>query len=246
MASRPALALDYARLRDAALFQGLPDSALEAICRLAGRREIRAGEFFFFQGDPAERIFILLSGRVKLIQSSPDGQQVLLRIAGPYMLFGGVALAQGETYPASAQAGEAGQALSWRKLDLMPLIDQYPRLAVNAMQLMAGHVQEFQERYRQLATERVERRLARSLLRLAAQLGRKVPEGVLIDMPLSRQDLAEMNGTTLYTVSRILSQWEAQGLVITGREKVVIHYPHGLVRIAEDLPEEPTGGRRSS
>jgi CRP-like cAMP-binding protein len=92
-----------------------------------------------------------------------------------------------------------------------------------------------QERLRELATERVEQRVARTLLRLARQVGRKVEGGVLIDMPLSRQDLAEMTGTTLYTVSRILSQWEQQHLVETGRERILIRQPHGLVAIAEDL-----------
>jgi CRP/FNR family transcriptional regulator, nitrogen oxide reductase regulator len=78
--------------------------------------------------------------------------------------------------------------------------------------------------------------IARTLLRLARQTGRKVKEGVLLDLPISRQDLAEMTGTTLYTVSRTLSQWETQGLIRSGREKIVILFPHGLVSIAEDLP----------
>ena len=84
-------------------------------------------------------------------------------------------------------------------------------MALNAIQMMSDHVQEFQERFRQLATERVERRLARTILRLASQSGRKTDEGVLIDFPLSRQDLAEMCGTTLYTVSRTLSEWAGKG-----------------------------------
>jgi CRP-like cAMP-binding protein len=117
----------------------------------------------------------------------------------------------------------------------MDFIVTEPKLALNAVRMMADHVLEFQERFSQLATERVERRLARSILRLASQAGRKIEDGVLIDLPLSRQDLAEMNGTTLYTVSRIMSQWEEQGLVRLGRERVVIRFPHGLVRIAEDL-----------
>jgi CRP-like cAMP-binding protein len=74
------------------------------------------------------------------------------------------------------------------------------------------------------------------LLRLARQAGRKVENGVLLDLPLSRQDLGEMTGTTLYTVSRIMSNWEQNGLIETGRERVVICNPHGLVTIAEDLP----------
>ena len=104
------------------------------------------------------------------------------------------------------------------------------------MDLMTGYIQEMQERYHELATERVQQRIARVLLRLAAQSGRKMESGVLIDLSFSRQDLAEMTGTTLFSVSRILNQWETQGLVKVGREKVVVVFPHGLVRIAEDLP----------
>jgi len=92
------------------------------------------------------------------------------------------------------------------------------------------------DRYQELMTERVEQRVARALLRLARQVGQKADKGVLIGLPLSREDLAEMTGTTLYTVSRILSRWEDQDLVETGRERVLIRQPHGLVAIAEDLP----------
>jgi CRP-like cAMP-binding protein len=97
-------------------------------------------------------------------------------------------------------------------------------------------VRDFQDRVRELSTERVERRIARALIRLVRQAGKKVQEGVLIDLPLSRQDLAEMSGTTLFTVSRTLSQWESKGLIQSGRERVVVRNPHGLVSIAEDLP----------
>ena len=85
----------------------------------------------------------------------------------------------------------------------------------------------------------MERRVARAVLRLVRQAGKRIPEGVLIDIPLSRQDLAEMTGTTLYTVSRILSDWEQKGLVSTGRERVVLCKSHELVIIAEDFLETP-------
>lgn len=94
-----------------------------------------------------------------------------------------------------------------------------------------------QDRYRELATERVERRVARALLRLVAQIGRPEEDGVTVAAPLARQDLAEMTGTTLFTVSRILSAWEGQGIVSTGRERVTLRDSALLARIAEDLPE---------
>jgi len=217
------------------LFQGLSESSLETIRQAASLRRIPAGGFFFFQGDEAEWIFVLVEGRLKISQSTIDGQQVLLRLVTPCALFGGIAFSQQETYPANALADEDSLALCWSKARLMEFVASEPQLALNAIRMMADHVLEFQERFSQLATQRVERRLARSILRLASQAGRKIEDGVLIDLPLSRQDLAEMNGTTLYTVSRIMSQWEQLGLVLLGRERVVIRYPHGLVRIAEDL-----------
>ncbi len=189
------------------------------------------------QEDPAERIYVVRSGRLKLSQLSEDGQQVLLRYATPGMMVAAIGLVEGGSYPVSAQADEDSQVLSWSQAAMFELIHRYPELAFKAMKILSIHVLEFQDRYRELATERVERRLARTIIRLAGQLGKKTAEGVLLDLPLSRQDLAEMAGTTLFTVSRILSRWESQGLIEAGRERVVVRFPHGLVSIAEDLPQ---------
>jgi CRP/FNR family transcriptional regulator, nitrogen oxide reductase regulator len=104
------------------------------------------------------------------------------------------------------------------------------------LQTLADRVSEFQDRIRELTTERVERRIARALLRLAQQTGRKVEDGVLVDLLITRQDIAEMTGTTIFTVSRTMSQWETQGIIKSGREKIIIRRPHQLVVIAEDLP----------
>lgn len=223
------------KLAEIILFKGLAAGEIEQVIQAAHTRTLAEGESFFFQGDPADKIYVLISGRVKIAQVTTDGQQVLLRMASAWTLMGAVALSPTDIYPATAQASEVSTALYWHKKDMMLLVRQMPQLALNAIQFMAQHLQEFQDRYRELATQRVERRLARTILRLASQTGRKVEEGVLIDMPLTRQDLAEMSGTTLYTVSRTLSQWEADGLIISGREKVIIRFPHGLVAIAEDL-----------
>jgi CRP-like cAMP-binding protein len=139
------------------------------------------------------------------------------------------------TYPLSAEVVSDCTALRWDYEATVHLMELFPGLALNGLRLVAGRFQELQSRYQELATERVERRVARTLLRLARQTGRRTEEGVLIDLPLSRQDLGEMTGTTLYTVSRILSNWEQQALIQTGRERVIICNPHGLVVIAEDL-----------
>lgn len=218
------------------LFQGLSEIDLETVLKESREISFEQDSFLFYQDDPAERVFVLKSGRIKLYQLSDDGQQVLMRVMTPGMMFAAISIVEGATYPVSAEAAEAGQAIYWSQETILSLIERYPRLAMNAIRVLAGHVREFQNRYRELATERVERRLARTVLRLASQTGQKTDEGVLLDLPLTRQDLAEMSGTTLYTVSRILSQWDSQGLVLAGRERLVIRFPHGLVSIAEDLP----------
>lgn len=222
-------------LAEAPLFQGLSPTELQAALRSARRRHARREAFFFQQGDPASALYVLTAGRVRLTQVTPEGDQVILHLVHPGEMFGGIAVLGDATYPVSAQALEDCQALAWDGEGMVRLMERTPRLALNALRLLAGRVQELQDRVRELATERVERRVARTLLRLARQAGRKVENGVLIDLPLSRQDLAEMTGTTLFTVSRVLSRWEQQGLVEAGRERVLIRFPHGLVRIAEDL-----------
>lgn len=221
------------------LFLGLPARELEVILAEARELSFDEGSYVFYQDDPAERIFVLHSGRVKLYQVSDDGQQVLLRMLTPGMMFAAISLVEGAVYPVSAEAAEPARVIYWSQQTMLRLIRQFPVLALNAVKILAGHVRDFQNRYRELATERVERRLARTVLRLANQTGRRIEEGVLIDIPLTRQDLAEMTGTTLFTVSRILSQWESRGLVLGSRERLVVCFPHGLVSIAEDLPARP-------
>lgn len=221
------------------LFQSLTAHELKLILAEARELTFEGSSYLFYQDDPAERVFVLKSGRVKLYQLSDDGQQVLMRVMTPGMMFAAIGLVEGAVYPVSAEAAEPSQVLYWSQEALLSLSRRFPKLALNALQVLAGHVREFQNRYRELATERVERRLARTVLRLANQAGRKVEEGVLLDLPLTRQDLAEMSGTTLFTVSRILSKWENQGFVLGGREKLIIRFPHGLVSIAEDLQGRP-------
>ena len=232
--------IDVSILNKIELFHNLPNADLETI--LAGAREssLKAGSFLFYQDDPADRLFVLKQGRIKLYQLSDNGQQVMMRVMTPGMMIAVISLVEGAVYPVSAEAAEVSQVIYWPQALMLAYTEQFPNLALNAMKVMAGHVREFQNRYRELATERVERRLARTVLRLASQVGRKTAEGVLLDLPITRQDLAEMSGTTLFTVSRILSGWEGKGLIHAGRERLVILFPHGLVSIAEDL-QNPSG-----
>jgi CRP/FNR family transcriptional regulator, nitrogen oxide reductase regulator len=226
-----------ARLTGTSLFKGLPPAALEDVISLGSKRSVDQGAFLFYQGDPAGLICVLLEGKLRLTQVTPEGQQVILRYIQPYEEFAVIAVLSSVEYPASAEAVEKSTALTWNEQVMQQLMQRYPHIAMNAIQVLSDRVREFQDRLREMSTERVERRIARTLLRLARQAGREVDEGILIDLPLSRQDLAEMAGTTLFTVSRTLSSWESQGYIHSGRERVTIRMPHSLVVIAEDLPD---------
>lgn len=225
-------------LGDVDLFHKLNEADTKWVVQACQRVEVENGAYIYYQGDPANRLHVLLSGRVRLSQLTIEGQQIILRHVSPGEAFAVLAVLSEVSYPTSAQAVEDSQIAYWEKETMQQLMLQYPRIALNALQILATQTREFQDRIRELTTERVEQRIARALLRLARQTSRKVPDGILIDVTLSRQELAEMTGTTIYTVSRILSQWEGRNLIKTGREKVTIVNPHRMVMIAEDLPPQ--------
>ena len=222
-------------LRRVNVFKDATDEDLKLFVQKSILRSIEEGEFFFFQGDPATYFYVLVSGRAKLLQTNPAGQQVNLRTINEWQMFGALgAVRENAVYPATAQALEPSTALAIDSSFLKEMMQTRPHLNLNLMQLMTGYIMEMQERYRELATERVERRIALTLLRLATQIGNRInSEEVGIELPLSRQDMAEASGTTIFTVSRVLADWERRGLVETGRERVVIRNPHGLVQISE-------------
>lgn len=228
-----------ADLRRVSVFREATDEDLQLFLSKAILRTIEEGEFFFLQGDPATYFYLLVSGRAKLLQSNAAGQQVNLRTINEWQMFGALGAVRADAlYPATAQALEHSTALAIESSFLHDAMQTRPYLNFGLMQLMTGYIQEMQERYRELATERVERRIALTVLRLAAQIGKRASgDETMVELPLSRQDVAEASGTTIFTVSRMLADWERRGLVETGRERVLIRNPHGLVQIAEGLDQ---------
>lgn len=225
-------------IRQSSLFKDISPDVFEQVIAVSVLRSIEEDGFFFLQGDPATHAYVLVEGRVKMIQITPNGQQIMMRIMTPGQTYGGIALLNPRAgYPATAQAVEDSTALAWDTTHLRELVAKDPSISLNVMGLMHGYITELQERQKALVTDRVEQRIARILLKLAAQSGRKIKQGVLIDLSITRQDIAEMSGTTLFTVSRTLNEWERSGLLEIGRERVVICDPHRLVSIADELVE---------
>lgn len=204
-------------VKNATLFEDLTPDELAAVIAAGHLVSVPHNAYFFLEGEKARFVHILTAGKAKLTQVTLDGQQVIFGYIIPGREFAVIAALESTIYPVSAQAVGDSQALVWDREGINELMFQYPRIAVNALKILSGRIAGFQNRIRELATQRVERRIARSLLRLANQTGKLTAEGVLIDLPLSRQDLAEMNGTTLYTVSRTLTKWEKRGIVRSKR-----------------------------
>ncbi len=226
-------------LKQVVVFEHCTDDDLHLILKNSITRSLEEGSFFFMQGDEAEYLYILTSGQVKLMQSNPNGQQVNLRTIYPWQMFGalGVTRGPGATYPATAETLENSTALAIQSAFLNSMMETRSYLSFDLMNLMTSYIQEMQVRYRELATEKVEQRVANALIRLAGQAGIKSEKEAGIELSFSRQDVAEMTGTTVYTVSRLLSEWERRGSIKTGRERITILKPHDLVRIAEGLEE---------
>lgn len=228
--------VDIEAIQQTPLFRELRTEDLAVIVQAAALRSLKKGTVVYRQGQPATFLFVIARGRVKMCQVTADGQENATSFLGAGQMFGGPAMLGDAHYSLTAVSFEASVLLSWSSEAISRLLDRYPRLARNAMSTMAARISELQDRCQELSTERVEQRVARALLRLAQQTGRKEDAGILLRIQLSRQDLAQMTGTTLFSVSRILSKWTKEGLVETGRQRVLLRRPHTLVCIAEDLP----------
>ena len=236
MAKDRDVAVDIAQVRNLPLFRQMEPAALTRLMARATTRRVAQGDTVFEQGAEARSFYLLLHGRLKVRQVTADGQQVMVRVVHPGDLFGFARALSRPDYPGTAQAAVESLVVGWPMADWDAVVETNPRLAINAMQTIGQRLDEAHTRLREMSTQEVERRVAHAVLRLAEQAGRAEAGGTRIDFPITRQDIAEMTGTTLHSVSRLLSSWEGQGLVEGGRQKLTVIDAAGLARIAD--PEE--------
>jgi CRP-like cAMP-binding protein len=226
-------AIDRSVVAKIAMFAGLTSGDLDDILREARAVRFAKGAAVFEQGADADSFFLLLHGHLRVEQTSPQGHQIVVRYVSAGEVFGVAQALALKHYPATAIAAVESVVLCWPAATWPRLIAKYPALAASTLQTVGRRLQDTQARVMEMSGEQVEQRVAHALLRLAKQAGRKTDGGVEIDFPISRQDIAEMTGTTLHTVSRILSTWEGRGLVAGGRQRIVLRDPHALFGLAE-------------
>lgn len=232
------LQLSRAAVQKFDLFRSLSDDDLDAVLRDATSTLLKENEAVFRQGDAADRFFVLLQGRLKVSQTTPDGEQVIVRYVNPGDVFG-IARAVGRShFPASTVAVQESLILTWPSTAWDSLVATSPQFASRAIQTVGQRLQDAHSRIRELSTEEVEQRVARALVRLVKQSGEQTDEGMQINFPITRQDIAEMTGSTLHTVSRLLSAWAGQGIIRSGRRRITVSAPERLLEIAESGPPE--------
>lgn len=222
-------------IQAAPLFKGLSPGELAEVAAAARGRRLQRREALHREGEAAREVSLLCAGRAKITQTTASGKAVIFRLAGPGEVIGGLGLVPGALHPSTPEALEPCEVLLWDARAFEGLADRLPVLRRNAVRILAERLRVQEERYLELATERVAPRLARTLLHLLGQIGRPHRGSVLIG--LSREDLAQMTGTTLFTVSRLLSQWEMAGFLEAAREAVIVGDPRGLVGITEGTDE---------
>lgn len=210
------------------LFSGLTEPDQRDLVAAAHTRQLKPRDVLGQQGELAEVFALVQLGHLKLAQVNQEGVESLVRFVGPGDCYGAIALVAGSRYPVSATAVEPSRVLAWSRPVIVRFAERLPRLKSNILEEITRRMTGVLSVVQDLATERVPQRLARALLRLAEHGGTRTPSGIHISHPITRQELADLTGTTLFTVSRLMSQWESDGLLRTGRGDVTIADPEGL------------------
>jgi CRP/FNR family transcriptional regulator, nitrogen oxide reductase regulator len=202
------------------LFSGILAEDYARIAAAARVKEFVRGEMLYIGGDSVSQVLLLTSGFAKISQFGLSGMEVILRLSVPGDVLGAMGLFTTGLHFTTAQAFRMCRALVWDAPTFRALVTRYPVLHQNMVKILSEDLLELQERFREVATERVAPRVARQLVRLLKRIGRSVNGAV--EVSLTREELAQMTGTTLFTVSRLLSAWEERGMVKPRREGVTI------------------------
>jgi len=189
------------------------------------------GEMVCMEGDPAREVYLLTSGVVKVMKCVADGQTVIFGLGLPGDVIGPSNHSTECGYSTTIEALRPTQALAWRLHDFKSIVERCPAMSQNILRIQHGNLLEIEERFCEMATKTVSQRLARQLVRLHGKLGRST-DG-LTEISLSREELAQMTGTTLFSTSRLLAEWETRGFVRSRREAVTICDPESLNALSE-------------
>ena len=211
------------------IFSKLSQGELAELANLARERSFTTGEFIFWEGDAPDLFYIVAEGQVKALKHSSSGKEFIIAFFVPGEIFGEVAVFENKPYPASAQAVTEARVLGIRREDFLSFLAGHPQVALRIINILGGRLREAQSRLRDFAGERVEQRLARTLLMLSLKLGPT--------LPFTRQEIADMAGTTTETAIRFMSRLKDGGIIRSVRGKTVILDETKLRLLSEGPPQ---------
>ena len=215
------------------IFDGLTDVERERWLAQSTSISMKRGDTLARQGEPARHFYLVESGFLKVLQLTAEGSELIVRfISAGEPMFGGVVALGIPAYPVTAVATQPSIVRAWTRETAAELLGQCPQVGVNMMREMATHMTDALTRVRELTTARVDQRLAHTLQRLVRQCGQATGGGVLITQPLTRQELADLTGTTLYTVSRTLAKWASLGIIESRKRLLFVRAPKRLDEVA--------------
>ena len=215
-------------LKQSFIFSSLNEDELAELAGLAVERSLTPGEFIFWDGDAPECFYIVAEGKVKVLKHSSLGKEFIIAFFGPGEMFGEVAVFENKPYPASAQAVVETRIVGIKREDFLSFLANRPQVALRIINVLGGRLRDAQGRLRDLAGERVEQRLASVLLMLSAKLGST--------LPFTRQEIAEMVGTTTETAIRVMSHLKDRGIIRSVRGEVIILDEEKLRLLSEGPP----------
>jgi len=209
-------------IRKTALFRRLSPEDRQRLAAVAHVREYDKGAIIFGEGDPSDSMFTIVTGRVKVSKMTARGTDVILELFGPGDPVGAVAVYESRAYPASATAIEPTTCLLIPRQAFFSLLETYPTMVRGLLVGLTHRLVELTNRLTELSGGRVEARLARFLLKLADDIGQRRTDGTFIPLVLSRQEIADMIGTTIETAIRIMSRWGKDNIVRTEKDGFVV------------------------
>lgn len=228
--------LDVALLRPIAHFDTLSDDDMRTVLEGAQGRRFDAGVDVFSEGESADWFYLLLDGHIRVVRTNEDGEEVIVLHIHSGGMFGIAAALGRTTYPATARTAGEIYVLAWPTELWGRFVADFPGFAQSTYGTVGERVAEMNARIMELATKQVEERVACALLRMAHQSGEKVDDGIRISFPVTRQNIADMTGSTLHTISRLLSAWDKSGILQSARREIIIRQPASLMQLAGQAP----------
>jgi CRP-like cAMP-binding protein len=215
-----------------ALFAELTPPEFELVIASAREKRFDRRETIFTEGDPVRQVTMVLSGFVKVTQMGLNGNEVILRLSGAGEIVGSYRVCTSCSHCATAQAVQPCVALVWDAVTFEKLLARIPAFRRNTVRALEERLLEMEQRFREVSTEKVGSRLSSELVRISDRL-RRTPDNGHLEITLSRAELAQLTGTTLFTVSRLLCQWQTQGIVRVRRESVLVQDFAALAQISQ-------------